>query len=139
MTGIQPLNLLLLRFFALLGRFFARPDRASKTNSKKHRKKLENRGFGAPQIFSKSCQNAIKIDVPKNMRFFIDFCSKNALLQECRHRFRIVFSNTKWLSDTFLHIAFCLHFRSEKPTKNSSKTTPEPFKNQCRKRMEFCT
>ena len=38
-----PLNLRLLRFWGLLGRFFALPERASKMTSKKHRKKCENR------------------------------------------------------------------------------------------------
>ena len=51
------------------------------------------------------------------MRFFIDFCSKNLLPQKCRHRFRIGFYQSKWLSDVFLRVAFCMDFRLEKPNK----------------------
>ena len=82
-------------------------------------------------------QNPSKIEVPKNMRFFIDFCSKNALLQRLRHRFRIGFSNTFCLSDTFLQIAFRMHFGSKKPTKNRPKSRSEPFKNRFKKRCFF--
>ena len=88
------------------------------------------------QTLPKPSQNPFKIDVPKNMRFFIEFCSKNALLQR-RHRFRIGFSNTFCLSGTFLRIAFRMHFGSKKPTKNQSKTTSEPFKNRCQKYVVF--
>ena len=34
-------------------------------------------------------------------------------------------------------IAFCIHFRSEKPTENPSKMRSEPFQNRCRKRVVF--
>ena len=71
------------------------------------------------------------------MRFFIEFCSKNALLQQRQHRFRIGFSNRFCLSGTFLRIAFRTHFDSKKPTKNPSKTRSEPFKNRCQKRVVF--
>ena len=71
------------------------------------------------------------------MQFFMEICSKNALLQQRRHRFRIGFSNTFCLSGTFLRIAFRMHFGSKKPTKNPSKTTSEPFKNRCQKCIVF--
>ncbi len=102
--------------------------RASKITSKKHRKKCENRGFWPPKTLPKAFQNACKIDVPTSMRFFSDFGSKKPLSQECRHRFRIGRANTKWLSDTFLQIAFGMPFGSEKPTKNHPKTRPEALK-----------
>ena len=73
-------------------------------------KKCENQGFRPPKTIPKPFQNPLKIDVPKNMQFFIDFCSKNALLPKCQHRFRIGFYNTKWLSDVFLQVAFCMDF-----------------------------
>ena len=38
-------------------------------------KKSEKPGFWPPKTIPKSFQNAFKIDVPKNMQFFIDFCS----------------------------------------------------------------
>ena len=122
-----------LWFFRIFDRIFRLPKCMSKFTSKKCRKMSENRGFWPPKTLPKPIQNGFKIDVPKNMRFFIEFCSKNALLQKCRHRFRIGFSNTKWLSDTFLYIAFLMYFRLEKPTKNLLKTRPEPFKNRCPK------
>ena len=101
------------------------------------RKNCENHGCWPPKTLPKPTQNPFKIDVPKNMRFFIEFCSKNALLQQRQHRFRIGFSNTFCLSGTFLRIAFRLHFGSQKPTKNQSKTRPEPFKNRCQKHVVF--
>ena len=101
------------------------------------RKKTENHGFWPPKTLPKSFQNAFKIDVPKNMRFFMDFCSKNALLQQCRHRFRIGFSNTFCLSGTFLQIAFRMHFGSKKPIKNHPKTRSEPLQKRCQKRCFF--
>ena len=101
------------------------------------RKNRENHGFWPPKTLPKPSQNPFKIDVPKNIRFFIEFCSKNAFLQQRRHRFRIGFSNTFCLSGTFLRIAFRMHFGSKKPTKNQSKTTSEPFKNRCQKCVVF--
>ena len=101
------------------------------------RKNRENHGFWPSKILTKPSQNPFKSDVPKNMRFFIEFCSKNALLQQRRHRFRIGFSNTFCLLGTFLRIAFRMHFDSKKPTKNQSKTTSEPFKNRCQKYVVF--
>ena len=101
------------------------------------RKNRENHGFCPPKTFPKPSQNPLKSDVPKNMRFFIEFCLKNALLQKRRHRFRIGFSYTKWPSGAFLQNPFRVHFRSKKPTKKPSKTRPEPFKNRCRKRCFF--
>ena len=71
------------------------------------------------------------------MQFLSDFGSKKPLSQECRHRFRIGRANTKWLSDTFLQIAFGMLFGSEKPTKNHPKTRSEPLKNRCQKRCFF--
>ena len=126
---VRLLALILLRFF----RIFASPNCILNFAWKKHRKKCENHRFWPPKALPKPCQNPVQIDVPKNMRFFIDFSWKNALSQECRHWFRIGFSNTKWLSDTFLHVVFFTHFRSEKPTKNLMQTKPEPFKNRCQK------
>ena len=76
-----------------------------------------------------------KINVPKNMRFFTDFCSKNVLLRKRRHQFRIGFYSVFCLLDTFLRFAVRMHFGSEKLTKNASKTRVEPFKNRCQKRV----
>ena len=101
------------------------------------RENYENHGFWPSKTLPKPPQNPFKSDVPKNMRFFIEFCSKNALLQQRRHRFRIGFSNTFCLSGTFLRIAFRMHFGSKKPTKNPSKTTSEPFKNRYQKCIVF--
>ena len=124
-------------FFRIFGRFFRLPNRAWKMISKKHRKKCENRGFGPPKTLPKPFQNPLKIEIPKNMRFFIDFCSKNLLPQKCRHRFRIGFYNTKWLSDVFLQVAFWMGLGSKKRSKNLSKTMPGRFKNRSQKHVVF--
>ena len=86
-----------------------------------------------PQIHPKCLQNRC----PQKHDFFIHFCLKSALLQKCRHRFRIGFYQSEWPSDVFLQVAFCMDFRSKKPTKNLSKTRSEPFQNRCRKRVDF--
>ena len=39
-----------------------------------YRKNCENHGFWPPKTLPKPSQNPLKIDVPKNMRFFMDFC-----------------------------------------------------------------
>ena len=63
------------RLAGVFFRFFSLPKRLLKFASKNHRKKCENLGFWSPKTLPKPSQNPSKIDVPKNMRFFIDFCS----------------------------------------------------------------
>ena len=108
-------------------RFFAVPSCDLNFASKKHRKKCENQGFWLPKPLPKRGQNPFKIDVPKNMRFFTDFCSIFAACCKSQHRFRIGFYNTKWLSDVFLQVAFCMDLGSKKLTKNPWKTMSEPL------------
>ena len=105
----------LCRFFF---RFFAFPSCDLNFASKKHRKKCENQGLWLPKPLPKRGQNPFKIDVPKNTRFFTDFCSIFAACCKSQHRFRIGFYSTKWLSDVFLQVAFCMDLGSKKPTKN---------------------
>ena len=124
-------------FFSNFFRFFGLPKNPLKFKSKKWRKKCENPGFRPPKTVPKSFQNPSKIDVLKSMRFFIDFCLKNALLPKCRHQFRIGFYSTKWLSDVFLQVAFWMDLRSKKRSKNPSKTMPGRLKNRSRKRVVF--
>ena len=118
-------------------RFFGLPERASKTTSKKHGKKCENRCFWPPKTIPKSFQNASENDVPTNMGFFIDFgsnfaaCCKSRTSKFVRPRSVLLTFNTNQL------FAFGMHFGSEKPTKNLSKTTSEPFRNRCQKYMVF--
>ena len=123
-TGAGP-SWLMLGHVGLFFAFFALLKLAAKLTPQKHRKKYENRGFGCPKTLPKPIQNPSEIDAPKNIQILVDICLEIPLLQKRRHRFRIGFSNTKWLSDTFLHVAFLTHFRSEKPTK-------KPYENQAR-------
>ena len=136
-TGAQLQKIAFCVLLAHLGRFFRLSNCACKMTSKKHRKKCENQGFWPPKTLPKPLQKPPKIDVPKKMRFFIDFCSKNTLLPKCRHRFRIGFYNTEWLSDVFLQVAFCMDLGTKKPSKNLSKTMPGRPKNRCRNRVVF--
>ena len=78
-------------FFRIFGRFFRLPNRAGKMILKKHRKNCENKGFAPPKTLPKSFQKPSKINVPKNVRFFMDLWSKNASLHKRRHQFRIGF------------------------------------------------
>ena len=137
MTGIQSLNLLLLRFRASEIDFCALPECASRTTSKKHRKNCENHRFWLPKTLPKSIQNASKIDVSKNMRFFMDFCW--FLVACCKSRT----SNFMRPRNVLLAFhrnqvfAFGIRFRSKKRFKNPSKTRPEPFQNRCQKCAVF--
>ena len=136
-TGIRHWICAFCVLLGLLGRIFALPKRAAKTTSKKHRKKCENRGFWPSKTIPKPSQNPLKIEVPKNMWFFIDFCSKNLLPQKCRHGFRIGFYQSKWLSDVFLQVAFWMGLGSKKRSKNLSKTMPGRLKNRSQKHVVF--
>ena len=62
-----------LCLFRLLGSIFSPPERASKTTTKKHRKKCENRGFWPPETLPKPSRNPSKIDVPKDIQIFRAF------------------------------------------------------------------
>ena len=84
-----------------------------------------------PKTLPKPSQNPLKIDVPKNMRFFMDFCS--IFVACCKSR------TSKFMRPRSVLLgfhknqmfAFGKHFGFEKPIKNHSKTKPEPFKNRC--------
>ena len=103
--------------------------------------KCENQEFWAPKTHPKCPQNAFKIDVPKNMRFFMDFCSifvaccKSRTSKFMRPRSVLLMLHTKRI------FAFCMDFGTNKPTKNpkASKTRSEPFKNQYQKGIVFLT
>ena len=73
MTGNRHQKSTISVLLGLLGRFLALPERASKTTSKKHRKKRENRGFWPSKPLPKPFQNPIKTEVPKNMQFLSAF------------------------------------------------------------------
>ena len=92
-----------------------------------------------PKTLPKFTRNAFEIVFPNNIQFFVDFGRRKRLPQRCRHRFRIGFSNTFCLLDTFLCFAFGMRFRFKKPTKNLSRTTSEPFQKSMSKICRFST
>ena len=101
------------------------------------RKNRENHGFWPPKTLPKPSQNPLKIDVPKNMRFFMDFCS--IFVACCKSR-TSKFMRPRSVLLTFHTIqcfAFRMHFGSKKPTKNRPKSRSEPFKNRFKKRVVF--
>ena len=61
-------------FFRFLNRFFRVSKRTSILTSKNHRKICEKHRFWGPKPLPKPLQNQCKIDVPKNMPYFIDCC-----------------------------------------------------------------
>ena len=105
--------------------------------SKNHRKKCGNQGFWPPKPLPKPSPNPLKIDVPKNMQFFIDFGSNFDACCKSQHQKNVRPRSVLLTFHTIHCIAFCVHFRSKKPTENPSKTTSEPFQNRCRKRVVF--
>ena len=56
-------------------RFFGSSKSCLKCMSKKHRKMYKNQWFLPSKTLPKPFQNAFKIDVRKDMQFFIGFCS----------------------------------------------------------------
>ena len=118
-------------------RFFSLPKIISFFASIFSRKNTENHGFWLPKTFPKSFPKGCKNDVPKNMRIFMDFCwifvacckSRTSKFMRPRNVL-LAFHNNQVF-------AFGMRFWSKKPTKNLSKTRPEPFKNRCRKRIVF--
>ena len=137
MTGIRHQISTISVLLGLLGRFLALPERASKTTSKKHRKKRENRGFWPPKPLPKPFQNPIKTEVPKNMRFFIEFCSNFDACCKSRTSKFMRPASVLLVFHTIRLIAFGMHFWSKKPTENPSKTGSEPFQNRCQKHVVF--
>ena len=127
------------RFGLVFGRFFG-PKMHSKSDSKKSARQAKSIGKTNTKSMSALLQQSIfraKIDEKSHVFWDVDFELKKPLSQERRHRFRIGFSNTFCLSDTFLRFAVRMHFGSEKPTKNTSKMRVEPLKNRCQKRVVF--
>ena len=104
------------------------------------RKNCENQGFWPPKTIPKPFQNAFQIDVPKNMQFYIYFSS---IFSFCWNFDFLKISVSPRREHYFW--GFCwnhasaifMYFSFKKPTKNPSKTTAEPFKNRCPKRVVF--
>ena len=120
-----------LWFFRIFDRIFRLPKCMSKFTSKKCRKMSENRGFWPPKTLPKPPQNAFKIDVPKNMRFFIDFCSNFDACCKSQHQKNVRPRSVLLMFHTFQCFAFGMHFCSKKLTENPSKTRSEPLQNRC--------
>ena len=86
-----------------------------------------------PQTPSKSSQNRYPKKHQNFHRFSIDFaaCCKS-------QTFIFVRMAIVLLGFYTIHaFAFRMRFRSHNPSKNLAKTRPEPFKNRCRKRVDF--
>ena len=118
-------------------RFFGLRKNCWKNASKKHRKKCENQGSWPPKTVSKPSQNPSKIDVPKNMQFFIDFCSNFDACCKSQHQKNVRPRSVLLAFHTIRLFACGMHFWSKKPTKNPPKTRSEAFRNRCRKRVVF--
>ena len=105
--------------------------------SKKYRKKYENRRFWPPKPIPKPFQNPFKIEVPKNLQFFIDFGSNFDACCKSQHQKNMRPRSALLIFHTIQLFAFRIRFWSEKTTKNSSKSMPEPFKNRCQNGLLF--
>ena len=105
--------------------------------SKKMRKKCENQGFWPPKTHLKPTQNPAKIDVPKNIRFFGDFCLIYGACCKSQHQKNVRPASVLLACHIFHFTAFRIHFWSKKPTKNPSKTRSEPFQNRRQKHVVF--
>ena len=101
------------------------------------RKNTENHGFWPPKTLPKSFPEGSQNNVPKNVWFFRDFylifvvCCRRRTSKFMRPRnVLLAFHKNRMF-------AFGKHLGPEKPTKNRSKTRPEPFKNRCWKHAVF--
>ena len=130
---IGPCGCLVGNFF----RFLCLPKCLPNFASKNHGKKCENRGFRPPKTLPKSFQNASEIEVPTNMRFFIDFESKFDACCKSQHQKNVRTRNVLSTFHTIRLIALSMHFRSENFTENPLKTMSEPFKLRCKKHLVF--
>ena len=70
-----PLNLRVLRLVGSLGQIFCSSETLFKNDIEKTSKKMRKSRILASKTLPKSFQNTSEIDVPKNMRFFVDFRS----------------------------------------------------------------
>ena len=91
--------------------------------------------FWPPKTLPKSTQNAFKIDVQKNMHFFIDFCSNLVACCKSQHQKNVRPRSVLLAFHTIQRFACCMHFWCKKSTKHLPITTSEPYKNQCKKRI----
>ena len=96
--------------------------------SKKHRKKCENRGFGPPKPLPKPSQNPIKIEVPKNMQFFIDFGSNFDACCKSQHQKNVRPRSVLLAFHTFPQIAFGMPLAPKNLLKTLPKRGPNPSK-----------
>ena len=104
-------------------------EHPSKFASKKHRKNEENILFWFPKTHPKPPPNRIKIDVPKNIKIFIDF---RWIFAACCKSRTLIFVRMAMVLLGFYTIhafAFGMRFGSQNPAPNPSKTRPEPFKH----------
>ena len=101
------------------------------------RKNRENHRFWCSKTPPKPSQNPCKIDVPKNMRFFMDFCWFFVACCKSRASNFMRPAIVLLIFHTSQRFAIGTYFWSKKPTKNLPKTRSEPFKNRCQKRVVF--
>ena len=92
------------------------------------RNNYKNQGFWLPKTLPKPMQNCFKIDVPKNMRFCIDFCLIFVVCCKGRTSKFMRPRSVLWTFHQNQLFTFGMHFGSEKPTKNPSKTMPNLWK-----------
>ena len=100
-------------------------------------KKMRKSRIWPPKTLSKPSQNPSKIDVPKNMQFFIDFCSNFDACCKSQHQKNMRPRSVLLAFHIIRCFAFGMHLRSKKLTKNPSKMRSEPFQNRYRKRGVF--
>ena len=89
------------------------------------------------QNHPQTLQNRIKINVPKNIEIFIGFRS---IFTVCCKSRTLIFVRMAIVLLGFYTIhafAFGMRFGNQNHAKNASKTRPEPFKNRCRKHVDF--
>ena len=108
-----------------------------KNHIEKISKKMRKSKILASKPLPKHLQNPFKIDVPKNMRFVIDFCSNFDACCKSQHQKNVRPRSVLLAFHIIQCFAFCMQFRSKKPTENLSKTTSEPFQNRHRKSVVF--
>ena len=104
------------------------------------RKNRENHGFWPPKAIPKPSQNAFKIDVPKNIQFLEVFCHCFCMFVIFETLKISIFPRENHYFQGFRQkrvFALFDKFSLKKPSKNPSKTEPDPFQNRCQERIVF--
>ena len=99
--------------------------------------KCEKPRFWLPKTLLKPFQNVSEIDVPTNLRFFIEFWLRKVSVARAPTSISYWFFQYFWLVGRFSLNPFGYGIWIQKTYQQPHKTRPEPMNNRCQKRVVF--